>query len=79
MAMISVVFGTLALLGYAVFLLTHGQSAVLYWGAAICGIVAVVFGIMGRKQKQGRIGLGVGLISLAVGLALFLWLNMQPA
>lgn len=79
MAMVSIVLGALAILGYVVFLLTNGQSAVIFWGATVCGIVAVVLGILSRNQRQGRVGLGAGLISLAMGLSLFFWLSAQPA
>lgn len=76
MASLSLLLGILSLIGYALFF-WHAGPPVLFFSALILGIAAAILGFMRRSQKAGMQGLIIGIVCIAIGIALFLWLHIS--
>lgn len=72
MAVVSLLFGFLSIVGFIV-VLFGVEPVLLYWLSLLLAFVAVVLGVMRRREKPGRTGLWLGLVGLVMGVALALW------
>lgn len=67
MGVASLILGIIALV-----IAVGGSALSLGWVGSICGILAIIFGIIGKKdadsERQAKVGLVCGIIALAWGL-----------
>lgn len=73
MAAISLLFGVLSIIGFVVVLIGDVEPVLVYWVSGLLALMAVVFGGIGRRGKHGRTGMWLGLVGLALGVAVALW------
>lgn len=73
MAIAALLFGFLSIVGFFVVLLGDVAPVLLYWVSALLALLAVLLGVIRRREKSGRTGLWLGLVGLAMGIAVALW------
>jgi hypothetical protein len=73
MAIASIVFGILSLIGFLMFFL--GWGGLIYWIALAFSAIAAVLGYIARDQPLAKIGMLLGIIGVLIGAAMFLWLT----
>lgn len=72
MATASLLFGLLSVVGFIV-VLFGVEPVLIYWLSLLSALLALVFGLMRRRERSGRAGMWLGLIGLVMGLALAIW------
>lgn len=73
MAVASLLFGVLSIVGFAVVLLGEVEPVLIYWLAALLAVLAVVLGLARRRDRPGRAGMWLGLVAIVMGLAIAIW------
>jgi hypothetical protein len=72
MAAASLLFGFLSIVGFVVVLLGV-EPVLIYWLSGLLAVVALVLGLMRRRERLGRAGMWLGLVGLVMALAVAIW------
>lgn len=73
MALTALLLGFLSIVGFFVVLLEVAAPVLIYWLSAVLALLALVLGLTRRREKSGRTGMWLGLVGLALGIAVAIW------
>jgi uncharacterized membrane protein YwaF len=73
MAVASLLFGFLSIVGFIVALIGDVEPVLIYWLSGLLALAAVLLGFIRRREKPGQTGMWLGLVGLVMGVAMALW------